>query len=179
MSDLSDLVSLCPPPGARSSTPTSSLDLRTHNYAVERKLLQSLYGGGCFNDFLWIYAPEHRNPHLSSESRTSRLHTVLQRRAASSIRSRIRELGFTIYDTVSWGGTDNGDLCCWLNSDARDSSTGLIIDCKEDAFFEYSGFTASLIHDLLVGKVTCPLFPDDFLDEAPSYHVPQPPDPFA
>ncbi|MGH3312410.1 MAG: SMI1/KNR4 family protein [Streptomyces sp.] len=36
MSELGDLVSLGPLPGLVSSTPTSSLDLRTHNYAVER-----------------------------------------------------------------------------------------------------------------------------------------------
>ncbi|MFF1710319.1 hypothetical protein [Streptomyces sp. NPDC058268] len=174
MTSILDLACICPPPGidAPSVTPDASHGPNGSEIQTDRTLLHEWYGGGCFNDFLWVYSPGHANRHLDANERTANLHRVLERRAAMRIRSRIAELGYTISDTVSWGGTDNGDLCCWVGTVSDTSAIGLIIDCREDVYFEYAGSTGSLIYRLLNGDESCPIFPEDFWDEEPTFWRP-------
>ncbi|MEV8319025.1 hypothetical protein AB0Q95_33205 [Streptomyces sp. NPDC059900] len=173
MTSILDLARICPPPDIEPSiiegVSAASVE---GNVQADRRLLHEWYGGGCFNDFLWVYSPGHANRHLDANARTANLHRVLERQAAVRIRARIAELGYSISDTVSWGGTDNGDLCCWVGTDLDTLAVGLIIDCREDAFYEYAGSTGSLIHRLLSGEETCPIFPEDFWDEQPTYGRP-------
>lgn len=173
MTSILDLARICPPPSVESSIVEGALvTLVEDDVPSDRRLLQEWYGGGCFNDFLWIYSPGHTNRHLDANARTANLHRVLGRQAAVGIRARIAELGYSISDTVSWGGTDNGDLCCWVGTGLDTPAVGLIIDCREDVYYEYVGSTGSLIYRLLSGEETCPIFPEDFWDEDPTYGRP-------
>ncbi|MGW7076830.1 hypothetical protein ACWGH2_20745 [Streptomyces sp. NPDC054871] len=174
MTSILDLARICPPPDidVPSVITGASNGSAEGDIQSDRRLLHEWYGGGCFNDFLWIYSPGHTNRHLDANERTANLHRVLERRAAVSIRSRIAELGYSIADTVSWGGTDNGDLCCWIGTALDTPAIGLIIDCREDVYYEFTGSTGALIYRFLNGAETCPIFPEDFWDEVPTYWRP-------
>ncbi|MBE1581088.1 hypothetical protein ACFORH_25065 [Amycolatopsis roodepoortensis] len=167
MSDLDQLVSLCPPPavvdragtgrGVGSAIPAGHLDLL------------NAYGTGCFDEFLWIYGVGVENKYLDIHSCTHEMRKILRQKTADEIREVLRSYGVDSSELIQWGGTDNADSLMWIPVGDPAGWPTLIIESGQLDFTVSPRSSTGVLLDLLTGALRTKVFPFDFPSENPSF----------
>lgn len=110
-------------------------------------------GPGCFDDFLWVLSVDGPT-NLSISHRGLQM---LDSLAGLGLRRFPEEEGL-----LSWGFTDNGDVCCWI-TDGRPASWATVFVSPRDGDIYRTAMTFGQILDAFGhGRRVVPFFPDDF-----------------
>jgi len=125
--------------------------------------LVSLYGPGCFDDFLWLLQPSSANKNLDivlqAGNRRDALRTMWE-----TGENRPSWLSIAPEDLLPWAITDNGDVCYWVTSTDPDPGRWMIVvnEARGPRWVGYSGSVTEFLIDVLGKTVRIDLFPDDF-----------------
>ncbi|MFF4602032.1 hypothetical protein ACFY12_04625 [Streptomyces sp. NPDC001339] len=126
------------------------------------------FGGAKFDDFLRVYRAGAENQHVDLVANTLKArHTMEVTRPW--IQSLLAERGIEPSQLVSWGGTDNADMCFLIPHEDPDQWTVLTVIGRGDEYDLYEGPVESYLLRVLRGDLVSEVFPEDFPDEEPSF----------
>ncbi|WP_446040549.1 hypothetical protein [Streptomyces sp. SID1121] len=139
--------------------------------------LMEVYGPGCFDEFMWLYGNFPENGNLDIRHRTQKARRVFSRSASVNLNAMLDGLGATRQDVISWGGTDNGDLCIWVAVGSPDRWPIIVVDVREDIYLKFGGGVSDFLLAFLRKDMASDIFPDDFPSKNPEFSK-NPYDPF-
>ena len=119
------------------------------------------YGSGSINDFLWIFSPTCNNLNLNSFEQ----YKVMKNSYEIMHNNKLIEYNYSFYDNgiglFPWGITDNGDELYWnyVNGVAE----VVIFASRYADVFSYKLNVIDFLTGLLIKKIKCDIFPDDFV----------------
>ncbi|WP_435888324.1 Lsr2 family DNA-binding protein [Streptomyces niveus] len=169
MTDLEALVRLCPPPNPPMHINWNGIEARLGMPVPEDyKALADRYGPGGFCDYLALYHPNGPTEYVN---------------LTGPMPARIRSYLRTDYDRGTYpvpydpdhlfacGVTDNGEYLFWITDPATDSSRWRIAvnEARGPVWFTYDGTVTSFLVSVLTGETRVPQFPDNLLDERPTF----------
>ncbi|WP_413757469.1 hypothetical protein [Streptomyces sp. MMBL 11-3] len=175
MAELSALMSICPPPPDPPPLRTgrsASVGVRTPDGHSE---MVKVYGTGCFDEFLWIFAEGAERENLDIAFRTAEAREIFRGKKMPLLREALSGLGCTPEELIQWGVTDNGDSLLWIPVGNPDDWSTVVLQAGQLDFSIFSKSSTGLIFDLLSGSLRLRIFPEDF----PSPHPEFSPDPYA
>ncbi|MEU9247387.1 hypothetical protein [Streptomyces sp. NPDC048385] len=159
LEDLHRLTVLCPPPR------------KAWTYPSDHQELVGIYGAGCFDEFLWIFADGAPNGNLDIIQQTKRMRSIFRGKPLGALKSVLGEYQAAPDDLIQWGVTDNADLLAWIAVGEPESWPTVIIQAGQlDAVVSPAGSTTTLL-GLLTGSLRVPFFPDDFPSSDPEFNV--------
>ncbi|WP_435885461.1 SMI1/KNR4 family protein [Streptomyces prunicolor] len=168
---ISVLLSLCPPPqdgGAGEPLARTEETLGRRLPDSYHRLVEA-YGTGCFDEFIWLYGNSPENNNLDIWHRSQKARRVFLRSASVNLNLALSGLGASRDDIISWGGTDNGDLCIWVAVGPSDQWPILVVDVREDICIKFDGNVTEFLLAFLQKDVTSDIFPDDFPSANPEF----------
>jgi hypothetical protein len=125
-------------------------------------------GGAKFDDFLRVYRAGADNENVDLVTQTHRA-----RRTMATTRPHIQELltqrGTETSQLVSWGGTDNADMCFLIPHEDYRQWAVLTVIGRGREYDLFEGPVESYLLQVLRRDFVSDVFPDDFPDDAPSY----------
>lgn len=120
-----------------------------------------LYGSGYFLQFLGVYVPRSRNPHL----RLQRVARVVCEGLSSL--TPLEDPPYPYWPArgglLPFGGTDNGDDLFWLTRGAPDDWKVVVQDRGFDRFETFDCDLSEFIAGLVTGEIQPEEFPEDLL----------------
>lgn len=168
---LRQLMAEFPPLGDGASV--DFLNLTQDGVAIPadyRRLLE-VYGPGCFDEFLWVFAVGAENEHLDILAHTQEVRHILGRKDIPRLQDVLAEHGASVEDLVQWGVTDNADLLLWVANGPPDGWPTVIVQAGQLDVFVYAACSTDLVLDLLRGAVCPPFFPEGFPSDHPQFSV--------
>jgi hypothetical protein len=170
---LRDLLALCPPPsgglvGTSLALVEEDLGCRLPEDYHD---LMAAYGPGCFDEFLWVFGCHPENRNLDIRNRTEKARRVFSRSASVNLNLLLTNHGATRQDVVSWGGTDNGDLCIWIAVGSPSQWPVVVVDAREDSYLMHRKTVSEFLLAILRGEIRSEIFPGDFPSETPEFSV--------
>lgn len=127
------------------------------------------YGNGGINDFLWFLTPFCEVEHINLMSRGK---TMLE--SYQDIKSEYPEYcRHEVYPQsngiLPLGYTDNGDELFWKTAKETDNWTVVVYESRSDEYREYDMGVVDFIYNLITKKISCDIFPDDFITDENTY----------
>lgn len=136
---------------------------------ADHRELTRIYGTGCFDEFLWIFADGAANAELDVRHQTEQLRSTLRGKSADALRGVLKERGAGPEDLVQWGVTDNADVLAWIAVGEPDNWPTVIIQAGQlGAVVSDVSSTTTLLR-LLTGSFRVPFFPEDFPGGHPGF----------
>lgn len=125
------------------------------------------YGAGSFDEFLGILTPDADTPYLDLVRRGDIDRDALRQLTAQgvSLPDQIREIN----QLLTWGITDNGDLCYWLREGDPDKWRIAINDSRGSTWDFFDMGIAEFLYKCLSRQITVTVFPEDFPDPSPKF----------
>jgi len=132
----------------------------------------SIYGTGTIDEFLWIFNPASKNEFLEFESSIRRILEAL-RETASQFPG---DFPMPIYPDpggfLPFGTSDNGDTLFWVTEGEPDEWKVAVMGPRSPDVFHFSGGMVEFLTQVLLRKVSCDRFPDDFPGDPPITFTP-------
>lgn len=167
------LMDLCAPPAGPIREETSS----SHGLPADYRALLRHYGGGSFDDFLWVLDPASENPNLNLWRVTHRLRAWIwddaELTAVVAETGTAADVGGDGVDVVQWAATDNGDMLFWLTVGPADSWPTVILPARSPGHLLVREPAVFVLCRLLSGELPNDIFPEDFPSATPGF-APQP-----
>jgi hypothetical protein len=165
------LSALCPPPSSGPAGQSLMLieEELEHQLPADYRKLMEVYGPGCFDEFMWLYRNFPENGNLDIRHRTQKARRVFSGSASSNLNIMLDGLEATRQDVISWGGTNNGDLCIWVAVGSSDQWPIIVVDAREDIYLKFRGSVTEFLLAFLRRNMVSDIFPDDFPSEAPGF----------
>ena len=130
------------------------------------------YGTGCIDDFLWVDTPFTRLRGLQLRLRSaSQLEAfrVLKETASPDM------VPYPVFPerggVFPWGGTDNGDVLCWLTTGPPSDWTVAINESRGPMWEEYDCSMVEFLVKLLSREIRSDLLPEGFPSASPQFRV--------
>jgi hypothetical protein len=168
---LQRLISLCRPP----QDPASSKHSRPHQAArtipPSHDDLTQVYGTGCFDEFLWIFADGADNGNLDIGACTDEMQSILRSKEASALRASVATYDVTLENLVQWGVTDNADTLMWIPAGDPANWPTIIIQAGQLDFTISDRSSTGVVLSLLTGELHIPFFPADFPSRHPEFSI--------
>lgn len=126
------------------------------------------HGAGNINEFLWILSPFSDNPFLNSFVNVKNMKRSFDEMAdllPSKMELKIFEEGTGLFP---WAITDNGDELYWNYNGSK--QTIVVIASRYSEMQEYDMGMDEFLYKLLSNKISCNIFPSDFVSEKNYYH---------
>ncbi|MDQ1038315.1 hypothetical protein QFZ75_004731 [Streptomyces sp. V3I8] len=137
--------------------------------------LVKVYGTGCFDEFLWIFAEGAENENLDISSRTAAARVTFREKKLPALREALADLRSAPEELIQWGVTDNGDSLLWVPVGNPEDWPTIVLQAGQLDFSVCLKSSTGLILDLLSRALRLRIFPEDF----PSPHPEFSPDPYA
>jgi hypothetical protein len=131
--------------------------------------LNRVYGFGCFDEFLWIFADGASNSHLDITEGTRQMQSTFQGRALDELSRVLDEYEAVPQDLIQWGVTENADLLAWIPRGDPESWPTVIIQAGYLASVVSQKSSIATVVHLLTGSLRVPFFPSDFPSEHPEF----------
>ncbi|GGN83686.1 hypothetical protein GCM10011579_072730 [Streptomyces albiflavescens] len=167
--DLPNLTELCPPP----SNPVPSLSGRTERVSrtipADHYDLTRVYGTGCFDEFLWIFAAGADNPNLDIDTSTDAMQSILRGKDVPTLREILTRHRTVPEELIQWGVTDNGDSLLWIPVGDPGAWSTVIIQAGQLDFVISPRSSTGVVLDLLTGALRVRFFPEDFPSGHPEF----------
>ncbi|WND35433.1 hypothetical protein RI578_14520 [Streptomyces sp. BB1-1-1] len=164
-SALSLLTTLCPPP----ANPALARATGRITVPTSHKALVEIYGTGCFDEFLWIFAEGASSDQLDIAERTRDLRDMWRGKQLSAAHEDLGELSFDADDLVQWGVTDNADLLVWISRGNPEEWPTAIIQAGSLRAVVSPRSSTAMILDVLTRATVVPFFPPDFPCDRPEF----------
>lgn len=169
---MDELRRLAPPPDGRPepvdwAAAESTLGV---SFPADYRSLVDAWGAGCFDDYLWVFAPGHPNPNLDLPGQTERELAALEELRADGedvpFDTRVAAGGL-----LAWGITDNGDVGWWHLRDpsAPDTWTVAINESRSPEWETFDGTVVEFLVALLDRREPVSFFPDDVPSGQPDF----------
>lgn len=173
MEALDELRRLVPPPPAGEREPVrweraeEELGLAL---PADYKALIDEYGAGSFDDFLWVFEPYHDNQFLDLLWQTPNHLRVLRTLVEDGGGEEPYLLRSEPGGLVSWGLTDNGDMCFW-HVTSRDPSewTVALRPSRSSQWHRFEGALTEFLVEMLSGRERVSIFPEGVPSSAPGF----------
>ena len=127
------------------------------------------YGTGVVCDFLWPLNPfaANDNINLLTEIR-------FQLETLRATREKFpKRFTYAIFPEpggyLPWGRSENGDVMHWKTVGAPDEWTVAVTDARAPEWEEFAESMTGFLAKLLKREIVCSIFPDDFLDDGPTF----------
>lgn len=171
LESLSALLALCPPsPEGRAGGQLTQVEGELgRRLPDDYHRLMEAYGPGCFDEFLWLYGSFPENKNLDVWHRSQKVRRVFLRSASVNLNLALEGLGAGRQDIISWGGTDNGDMCMWVAVGPPDQWPILVVDVREDVYLRFDGSVTEFLLAFLRKDMVSDIFPDDFPSDDPGF----------
>lgn len=117
------------------------------------------FGGGVMNDFFWVLSPFSINENLNLMNKAKEMKEAYL--AMKKISPEICRFDFWngINGLIPWGITENGDEIYW-NMGERQSI--VVFSSRYADVYTYNLSMSEFLEELLLRRIECPCFPDDF-----------------
>ncbi|ATW51448.1 hypothetical protein [Streptomyces peucetius] len=127
-----------------------------------------VFGGAKFDDFLRVYRVGADNENVDLVTKTLRTrHTMEVTRP--HIQELLNSRGLQVADLISWGGTDNADMCFLLpNADPKKWAVLTVIGRGQE-YDLFEGGPESYLLQVMRREFVSDVFPEDFSDDFPGY----------
>lgn len=127
-----------------------------------------VFGGAKFDDFLRVYraGADNQNVDLVTQTKQARSTLAVTR---PHIKALLAERGLTTDDVISWGGTDNADMCLLIPATDPHAWSVLAVIGRGREYDLFEGSVESYLLRVLRGDLVSDVFPEDFPDDYPSY----------
>lgn len=168
---LQQLMAKCPPPGDGVFVDFLKLAQEGVDIPSDYHRLLEVYGPGCFDEFLWVFAEGVENGHLDILARTQEMRSILGRKDIPELRNALAEYDASVEDLVQWGITDNADLLVWVANGPSDSWPTVIIQAGQLDIFVCAARSTDVLLDLLNSSLRPAFFPEDFPSDQPQFSV--------
>jgi len=168
MTSRDDLVRLVPPPSRQLGQPDwDAVEARLgtqlpsdYRWLVER------YGPGSFDEFLHVFQPGSSVEPIQLEHQAERTAWALD-----YLRNGGEAIPYQNSELLSFGRTDNGDVCYWLRHPADNPDEWKVV-VNEPRGPRWSTFERGVVEFLigvLSGTHRVSVFPDDFPSDEPEF----------
>jgi hypothetical protein len=165
------LMGVCPPPGGRDLLDSGRAGQGGLDIPDDYRRLLGIYGPGCFDEFLWVFAGGVENGHLDILERSKEVRSILGRKVIPILQDVLDEFGATVDDLVQWGITDNADLLVWIAKGSPEDWPTLIVQAGQLNVFVSSAKATETLVGLLTGSMRPGFFPEDFPSDSPRFSV--------
>lgn len=133
------------------------------------KRLIEVYGPGSFDDFLHVYHPNSpwKQLDLKHEAEGELRALRYLRDMGAKIPYRLNEPA----ELLAFGRNENGDLLFWHRRDSQFPETWSVAvkEGRAIEWFTYGGNMTSFLYEVLLKKISVPIFPEGFPSEHPSF----------
>lgn len=125
------------------------------------KQIIDMYGSGAVNHFLWIYSPFSSNTNLNLMNKFYELKISYEYMKNNFPEKFPLEFYNGKRGIFPWGITDNGDELYWNFTD--NTAEILIYESRYSNMQKYDEDLSGFLVNLLSKKISCDIFPDDFI----------------
>jgi hypothetical protein len=147
--------------------------------SVERELCSPLprdykryvnsYGDGGISDFIWVFNPFSKNQYLNLLTQVPIVLKAFQQIREIEGEEFLYELFPKAGGLLPCGATGNGDIIFWETRGDPDGWSTAVLASRENDAQTFKLTLTELLSSLLSGETTCSVFPNDWLDPAPSF----------
>lgn len=172
---LEELRNVLPPPETprEAGSPADwAIAERALNFVFpgDYKEFVNVYGTGGVNDFIWLISPMPVDrPPLDQSYLLGPVASLRQMREEFGARACPYPLYPEPSGLVAWGQTTNGDMLYWRTEGQPETWPVVIADIRSAEFEEHPESMTSFLAKVLTGEIVTEMFPDDLLDDPPSY----------
>ncbi|GGT02622.1 hypothetical protein GCM10010271_00410 [Streptomyces kurssanovii] len=127
-----------------------------------------VFGGAKFDDFLRVYRVGADNENVDLVAKTLKArHTMEVTRP--HIHDLLSSRGLQVVDLISWGGTDNADMCFLLPHADPKKWAVLTVIGRGQEYDLFEGCPESYLLQVMRRDFVSDVFPEDFPDDFPGY----------
>ncbi len=146
-------------------------------FPQEYKQLITVYGHGCFADFVWLFNPFFIETAIGAQDYDSNIKGRLE--ALETLRGKWPDdtAPFPSWPSPGgvypWGTTDNGGTLCWLTVGSPERWTVVLLDDDmSECYDQYPMTITEFLAAWLSEEIEPTTFPDDiFPAEQPLFHA--------
>ncbi|MGP4046757.1 hypothetical protein [Streptomyces sp. 2A115] len=120
-----------------------------------------MYGAGCSDEFLWIFADSPENEYLDIDAATAQTRSALRHKHIPELRDALREFGSPPERLIQWGVTDNADVLLWVPAGDPEGWPTVVLQAGQLGFVVARRSSTGLVLDLLTGALRVPFFPEE------------------
>ena len=123
------------------------------------------YGTVNINEFIWVLTPFDKDEYVNLIKRGQEISKAYIESSLNNPEYFKHEVFPIKGGILPWAYTENGDEIYWLTVGKSDEWSIVVYESRSSDYYEYKIGMVEFIYGLISGKLICPAFPEDFMEE--------------